>query len=37
MGKPALISSFVDANLMDYLIIGISQTGIIHLLNKTLI
>ena len=37
MGKPALISSFVDANLMDYLTTGRSQTGIIHFLNKTLI
>ena len=33
--KPVLISRFVDENLMDDLTTEISQTGIIHLLNKT--
>ena len=35
MGKLVLISSFFDANLMTDLAMGISQTSIIHLLNKT--
>ena len=35
MGKPILVSIFVDANLMADLNTGRSQTGIIHLLNKT--
>ena len=37
MGKPFLITSFVDANLKADLTTGISQTRIIHLRNKTLI
>ena len=35
MGNPVLISRFFDANLMNYLTMGRSHTGIIHLLNKT--
>ena len=35
MGNPIPIYSFFDANLMDDLTTGVSQTGIIHLLNKT--
>ena len=35
MVKPVLVTSFVYANLMSYLTTGISQTGIIHIMNKT--
>ena len=35
MGKPVLITSFVDDNLIADLTTGISQTVIIHLLNKS--
>ena len=35
MEKPVLISRFVDANVMSDLTMGISQTGIILLLNNT--
>ena len=35
MGKPVLISRFVDTNLMEDLTTGRSQIGNIHLLNKT--
>ena len=37
MGKPVMITSFVDANLMADLNTGISHTIIIHLMNNTLI
>ena len=37
MGKPVMITIFVDANLMADLTTGISHTRIIHLMNKTLI
>ena len=37
MGKPVMISSFVDSNLMADLTTGISQTRIIHIMNNTLI
>ena len=36
-GKSVQISSFVDANLILNVITGISSTGILHLLNKTII
>ena len=35
MEKPVLISIFVDAKLLADLTMDISQTGIIHILNKT--
>ena len=35
MGKPVMITSFVDANLMADHSTGRSQTGILHLFNKT--
>ena len=34
-GKPVVSTTFVDANLMAELLTGRSQTGILHLLNKT--
>lgn len=34
-GKPVMITTFVDANLMADITTGRSQTGTIHLLNKT--
>ena len=37
LGKSVQTTSFVDANLMHDFITGRSVTGILHLLNKTLI
>ena len=34
-GKPIIITTFVDANLMHDVITGRSVSGIIHMLNKT--
>ena len=34
-GKPVLTSHFVDANLLMDMLTGRSQTGILHMLNKT--
>ena len=35
MVKSVLITNFLNANLMPYLTMGISHTGIIHIMNKT--
>jgi hypothetical protein len=37
LGKPVVMSTFVDANLYHDLVTGRSVTGILHLFNKTLI
>lgn len=37
LGKPVVITTFVDANLYHCLTTGRATTGILHLLNKTLI
>lgn len=34
-GKPVLMTTFVDANLLHDMVTGCSCTGIIHMLNKT--
>ena len=34
-GKPVLMTSFVDANLMHDLLSGKSVTGVLHFFNKT--
>ena len=35
LGKPVILTSYVDANLMHDKITGRSVTGILHLINKT--
>jgi hypothetical protein len=37
LGKPVIITTFVDANLYHDLVTGRSVTGILHLFNKTVI
>jgi len=34
-GKPVMMTTFVDANLMSDYVTGRSRTGILHMLNKT--
>jgi len=34
-GKPVVLTTFVDANLMSDFVTGRSRTGILHMLNKT--
>ena len=36
-GKPVVMTTFVDANLMSDFVTGRSHTGIIHMFNKTMI
>ena len=36
-GKPIVMTTFVDANLMSDFVTGRSRTGIIHMFNKTMI
>jgi hypothetical protein len=37
LGKPVVLTTFVDANLYHDMVTGRSVTGILHLLNKTVI
>ena len=37
LGKPVVTTTFVDANLYHCLITGRATTGILHMVNKTLL